>query len=116
MSGLPSDQILAIIRLRTWAADSSALRSGKTATHNRTGWTPKPSRAHDARLVRMIDFDLAFKHLPQDEQIALLVLYRDRGGMRDAALAVGCSPSKLTYLVPRARQHLADLLGRRGLL
>lgn len=70
----------------------------------------------DARLVRVIDFEKAFARLSQEEQTPLAATYRDRAGQSATAFAVGCSLRKLAYLLPTARQHLADILDRLDLL
>jgi len=74
----------------------------------------QPTRrcAHGARS----DFERAFARLSQEEQTALASTYRDKLDQQATAFAVGCSVRKLFYLIPAARQHLADVLDRLDLL
>lgn len=116
MSGLPTDQVLAIVRLRQWSEDRATVKGGRVARYSARGWRDRRSRDNDAQLVRVLDFELAFQHLGQDEQIALAAVYRDGHGHRAAAVAVGCTHRQLAYLLPAARQHLADILDRLDLL
>ncbi len=104
MSGIPSDQVLAILRLRQWAVESKALKCGRRETDA------------DARNVRVIDFEKALATLDTTHQLALLMTYRDRAGHAATAAALGCSIRTLAYMLPAARRRLADVLDRRDLL
>ncbi|HEY2473033.1 MAG TPA: hypothetical protein VGI45_34950, partial [Terracidiphilus sp.] len=47
MSGIPSDQVLAILRLKQWAVDRAALKTARAVNIQHTGWReliirPKP--------------------------------------------------------------------------
>jgi predicted DNA-binding protein (UPF0251 family) len=44
------------------------------------------------------------------------LIYRDNQPQDTAADAIGCSQRKLCYLLPEARQHLADILNCLDLL
>ena len=116
MSGIPSDQVLAIMRLRQWAADRVALRNAKATQLRQVGWRERRTRESDARQVRVLDFERALSQLDPMHQSVLVLTYRD--GMRHTATAavIGCSPSNVCYLLTAARHHLADTLDRLDLL
>ena len=67
-------------------------------------------------MVRVLDFERAFAHLAHEEQLALAAIYRDGQDHEVASKTIGCSQRKLCYLMPAARQHLADVLNRLDLL
>jgi len=64
------------------------------------GWTPSEALAT----------------LHAEEQIALVLTYRDRERAPAVALAIGCSIREVSYLVPAARRKLAEVLDRLDLL
>jgi hypothetical protein len=113
MSGIPSDQVLAILRLRQWTVERTALKCGRTTRLTHAGWRERRETDADARNVRVIDFEKALATLDTTHQLALLMTYRDRQG--HAATALGCSIRTLAYMLPAARR-LADVLDRRDLL
>ena len=110
------DEALAVARLRLWCHDRLALSGAKTCDYRRSGWQQRNERAFDARLVRVIDFGRALGKLDAEEQIALVLLYRDRQRFPEIAQALRCSIRKLSYLVPTARRKLAAELDRLNLL
>jgi len=116
MSGLPPQQVLAILRIRQWMQDRIALKTARAIDYERVGWKERRRRQSDARIVRVIDFERAFQRLSHEEQTALAGIYRDNLGQDVTAAAIGCSLRKLSYLLPIARQHLADILDRLDLL
>jgi DNA-directed RNA polymerase specialized sigma24 family protein len=116
MSGIPSDQVLAILRLRQWAVDRNALKCGRTTRMTHAGWRERRQSEADARNVRVIDFEKALATLDPAHQLALLLTYRDRQGHAATAAALGCSVRTVYYLLPAARRRLADVLDRRDLL
>lgn len=116
MSGIPSDQVLAILRIKQWAVDRVALKTARTTHYTNRGWQQRTNRNADARIVRVLSFEQAFSRLSQDEQLVLIALYREGQGHELAAAALGCSKRKLAYFIPAARQHLADVLDRFALL
>jgi DNA-directed RNA polymerase specialized sigma24 family protein len=116
MSGIPSDQVLAILRLRQWAVESKALKCGRTTRLTRAGWRERRETDADARNVRVIDFEKALATLDTTHQLALILTYRDRAGHAATAAALGCSIRTLAYMLPAARRRLADILDRRDLL
>src|ERR1700749_2037773 len=63
MSGIPSDQVLAILRLRQWAVDRNALKCGRTTRMTHAGWRERRETDADARNVRVIDFEKALATL-----------------------------------------------------
>ena len=63
MSGIPSDQVLAILRLRQWAVESKALKCGRSTRLMRAGWRERRETDADARNVRVIDFESALATL-----------------------------------------------------
>ncbi len=109
-------EVLAIARIRQWTCDRAALRSAHTCEYKRSGWTPRSSRTHDARIVRVIDFERALARLPEEEQAILMLIYRDREGFRRTSQTMRCSNRKLSYALPIARTHLAAELERLDLL
>jgi len=116
MSAIPSDQVLAILRLRQWAVDRNALKCGRTTRLTHAGWRERRQTEADARNVRVIDFEKAFATLDTAHQYALVLTYRDRQGHAATAAAIGCSIRTLAYMLPAARRRLADALDRRDLL
>lgn len=116
MSGISSDEVLAILRLRQWAVERLALRSGRTTRLKQTGWRERRETDADARNVRVLDFERALGKLTTEHQHALILTYRDRVGHAATAAALGCSIRKLSYLLPAARRRLADVLDRLDLL
>jgi DNA-directed RNA polymerase specialized sigma24 family protein len=116
MPGIPTDQVLAIIRLKQWAIDRDGLKNAKTCNYERKGWTQRNNRHADARIVRVIDFERAFNKLSMEDKTVLLLTYRESQGQTITAAAAECSVRKLAYLIPNARQHLADALDRLDLL
>jgi len=115
-NGITPDEVLAITRLRQWSADRALLRASKTTDYQRTGWQARNHRQCDARLVRVIDFERALAHLPEDEQAVLLLVYREKQSHSDAAVALHFSTRKVQYMLPRARRNLANILDRLDLL
>jgi hypothetical protein len=80
MSGIPSDQVLAIFHLRRWAVESKALKCGRTIRMTNAGWRGRRATEADARNVRVIDFEKALATLDPAHQYALILTYRDRAG------------------------------------
>ena len=115
MSEIPSDQVLAILRLRQWAIERTALKCGRTTRLTNAGWRERRETDADARNVRVIDFEKALATLDTAHQYALVLTYRDRQG-HAATAAIGCSVRTLAYMLPAARRRLADALDRRDLL
>jgi DNA-directed RNA polymerase specialized sigma24 family protein len=115
-SGLPADNALAIIRIKQWQQDRAALATSRTTDYTRTGWKQRNHRTADARIVRVLDFERAFAMLEEEHQLALALIYRDNQPQDKAADAIGCSQRKLCYLLPEARQNLANILNRLDLL
>lgn len=113
---LPVSEALAMVRLRQWAVERARLRAGRAASYQRRGWQRRNARTCDAAQVRVLTFEQAFQRLSLDEQTALLATYCDGQSDMDAALVLGCSASKMHYLLPNARRHLAVILDRLGLL
>ena len=109
---LPSDQVLAILRLKQWAVDRAALRNAKATHLSHTGWRERRQRDADARQVRVLDFERAMSRLDPAHQFALILTYRDGQGHQDAAAALGCSVRTLAYLLPAARTRPAATLDR----
>ena len=116
MSGIPSDQVLAILRIKQWAVDRDALKCGRTTRMTSAGWSERRMTEADSRNVRVIDFERALSSLDPAHQSVLMLTYRDRHGHAAAAAAIGCSVSTLAYMLPAARRRLADALDRRDLL
>jgi hypothetical protein len=73
VSGIPSDQVMAIMRLKQWAFDRAALRAGRTTRMEFSGWRARRQREADSRQVRVLDFERALSLLdPAHQQILLL--------------------------------------------
>ena len=104
MPGIPSDQVLAIMRLRQWAFERAKLRNGDTTRFARNGWRERRQRQCDARNVRVLDFERALSHLNPEQQQVLVLAYNDKARHQDIAAVLGCSPRKVTYLLPIARR------------
>jgi DNA-directed RNA polymerase specialized sigma24 family protein len=110
------NEVLAVIRLRQWAADRAALRAAKTTDYEYQGCKVRDRRKADARLVRVIDFEKALSMLSEEEQGVLLLHYRESQIGKETAKALHCSERKVFYTLPQARKHLADALDRLDLL
>jgi DNA-directed RNA polymerase specialized sigma24 family protein len=104
------------VRLRQWATERQLLRNGRTTAYRNRGWRERRLQEQDARITRCIDFERALSRLPITEQALLVAVYRDKLEQRDTAAILGCSVRKVSYLLPIARQHLADTLERLDLL
>jgi len=113
---MTSFEALAVTAFRRWCADRAAIRSGQTMQYKQRGWTPRSQCQTDARIVRALSFEQAFETLPDHEQSALLLAYRD--GLSTPAL---CSVLRCRLPVAQAalasgRLRLANALDRRDLL
>ena len=51
------DEVLAVCRLRQWAAARAAMRAGQVTNYQREGWRERRTRDSNARIVRVIDFE-----------------------------------------------------------
>ena len=116
MPGLPADHVLTIIRIKQWQQERAARATACTTDCTRTGWKQRNHRTADARIVRVLDFERAFSILDEEHQLAPALIYRENQPQDKAADAIGCSPRKLCYLLPEARQNLANILNRLDLL
>jgi DNA-directed RNA polymerase specialized sigma24 family protein len=116
MSGIPSDQVMAILRLKQWAFDRAALRHGRTGRLEFSGWRERRQREADSRNVRVLAFEEALSKLDPAHQLVLMLTYRDGLRHTDAAAIIGCSPRNVCYLLTAARHRLADTLDRLDLL
>jgi len=116
VSGIPSDQVLAIMRLKQWAFDRAALRHGHATRISHLGWRERRQREADSRNVRVVAFEEALSKLDPAHQQVLILTYRDGLRHADAAAMLGCSPRTICYLLPAARRRLADTLDRLDLL
>lgn len=110
------DEALAVARLRQWCCDRLQLASAKTVDYQRSGWRERRETEFDARLVRVIDFERVMDRMDPDEQIALVLAYRDRERFPAIAQMLHCSIRKLTYMIPAARRKLAAELDKLNLL
>ena len=116
MSAIPSDQVMAIMRLKQWAFDRAQLRHGRTARMEFSGYRERRQREADSRQVRVLDFERALSHLDPMHQQILLLTYRDGVRHTQAANLLGISERLVYYLLPAARRRLADTLDRLDLL
>jgi DNA-directed RNA polymerase specialized sigma24 family protein len=116
MNGIPSDQVLAILRIKQWGVDRAALKTARTMEISRRGWRERRAREADSRIVRVLSFEQALQHLDPAHQMALILTYRDRQGHAATAAALGCSVRTPAYMLPAARRRLADTLDRLDLL
>ena len=94
MGGIPTDQVLAIVRLKQWATDRAAIKTAKTTHYQRTGWVQRNNRMADARIVRILDFERILARLSAPERIALILTYRDAMPHAEAAALAGYSVRK----------------------
>jgi DNA-directed RNA polymerase specialized sigma24 family protein len=90
----------------------SALRASRTTDYKRIGWQARDTRTFDARLARV----LAFERLPEDEQMLLMLTYRERQHQEEISKILRCSVRKVAYTLPQARKHLADILDKLDIL
>ena len=116
MSGIPSDQVMAIMRLKQWAFDRAALRAGRTTRMEFSGWRERRLREADSRAVRVLDFERALSQLDPAHQRVLLLTYRDGIRHAQAASMLGCGVMNIYYLLPATRGCLADTLDHLDLL
>jgi DNA-directed RNA polymerase specialized sigma24 family protein len=116
MPGMMPDEVLAVCRLRQWAADRAAMRAGQVTNYQRQGWRERRARDSNARLVRVIDFERALSRLSQEHQAILLLTYREHQPQDRVSTLTGVSVRALSYKLPAARQALARTLDRLDLL
>jgi DNA-directed RNA polymerase specialized sigma24 family protein len=109
-------EVLAVVALRQWLRDRSALRSGTTTNYRRTGYRQRRQREADAVIVRALDFERALGMLPPEQQAALLITYRIGARRLEIARALACSTRTAHTLVDAARARLARTLDRLDLL
>jgi DNA-directed RNA polymerase specialized sigma24 family protein len=96
--------------------DRAALRHGGVSQAKTHGWTDRRTRAHDARIVRVLDFERALACIAPQAQALLLLTYRDGFDHRRPADTAGLSVRALAYKLPLARQALAAALDSLDLL
>lgn len=113
---MTTTESLAVLRLRQWAYDRALARAGAAIDLRRQGWIERRSRQADARLVRVLDFERAFAHLPHSARALLLLIYRDEKSESTAADILGISTRTVYTQLPHARRLLADTLDRADLL
>ena len=113
---LTTTEILALVRLRQWQQDRAALGKANTTRLQARGWTQRTNRMADARIVRVLDFEKALGTLPETHQALLLVYYRDRRTLPEAAFTIGVSTRTASTMLKAARLNLAVALDRRDLL
>ena len=107
---------MAIMRLRQWAFERTAIRQGNTVRLKRSGWRERRLRETDSRQVRVLDFKRAMSHLDPLHQQILVLTYGDGIRHRDAVRILGMSERNIYYLLPAARRRLTDVLDRLDLL
>jgi DNA-directed RNA polymerase specialized sigma24 family protein len=111
-----ADEVLAVCRLRQWAHDRAAMRSGQATDYSRQGWNERRTRESDARIFRVVDFERAQSHLTPEQQAILVLTYREHQSQDKVAVLAGVSVRALAYKLPAARQALASVLDRLDLL
>ena len=116
LTPMQSDEALALARLRQWAHDRVNLAQPRTQRQKHNGWERRDERTFDARLVRVIDFGRALASLTPQEQIALVLRYRDRETAGRISIAAGCGERQVEGLLACARRKLASALDRLNLL
>jgi hypothetical protein len=79
------DEVLAVCRLRQWAKDRAAMRSGQVTDYRRQGWRERCTRESDACIVRVVDVKRALSHLTEEHQSILLLTYREHGDQRQVS-------------------------------
>ncbi len=109
-------EILAIVALRQWMRDRSALRNGRATNYRRAGYRERRQRDADAAIVRALDFERALGTLPAPQQAALLITYRLGATRPEIARALACSTRTADTLVVAARRRLANTLERLDLI
>lgn len=108
--------ILATIRLREWAQDRAALRTGRTTNYQRTGWRERRQRDADAAIVRVVDFENTLAQLTPHQQQILTLAYLCGYSQEETAALTHTNPLSIAYSIQRAREALAEALDRRNLL
>jgi DNA-directed RNA polymerase specialized sigma24 family protein len=66
--------------------------------------------------VRVLDFERALERLPEEEQMLLLLAYRERQRHEEISKILNCSTRKIVYALPAARKHLAEVLDKLDIL
>lgn len=115
-NGYTPSEVLTIARIREWSQDRFKLSAGHTTAYKRQGWQQRTLRQQDARLVRVLDFERAISQLTGEEQMILLLTYRDRQPARETAKVMHCSERTINSRIRPARLHLTAILERLDLL
>lgn len=113
---LTPPEVLTILRLRQWAYDRQALKSGAITSYKRQGWQQRQAQAHDARIIRVIDFERALAKLSEQEQALLITAYAHHEARGRIARLTACSERAVAYKLPTARRRLTAILDRLDLL
>ena len=116
LPSLTTPEILALCRLRQWAADRAHMKTGHVSDYRRQGWRERRSRECDSRIVRVVDFERALDSLTPDARALLVLTYRDGFDQRTIAEATHISPRAQTYKLAAARLALAAALDSLDLL
>jgi DNA-directed RNA polymerase specialized sigma24 family protein len=110
------NEVLAVVALRQWLRDRSALRSGCATNYRRAGYRERRQRDADAVIVRALDFERALSMLPPEQQAALLITYHTGQTRLAIAHALACSTRTAHTLLDAARARLARTLERLDLI
>lgn len=84
--------------------------------YKRRGWQERRQTRFDGRITRVIDLERAMSMLPDEEKAALILAYGEKRRTGEVAVILGVSDRTVYNMLERARQHLANVLGRLGLL
>ena len=109
-------EALAVPALRVWCVERGALGAGSITSYRTSGTQRHPAHLH-SRKARVLSFEQVFQLLPDPEQTALLLAYRDGfSAARIAAVMRWRSAPVAQARLAQARWRLADSLDRRHLL
>jgi DNA-directed RNA polymerase specialized sigma24 family protein len=107
---------MAVAAIKRWWQERLRTRTGQAVSYKRQGWTERRCRSFDARLVRCIDFERVLSGLAGEQQVLLLLKYRDNMPIQEIALVVEMPTSTVLYQLRNARWALYDALDRHNLL
>jgi DNA-directed RNA polymerase specialized sigma24 family protein len=116
MQRMQPDEVIAAMRIRQWVYEKARIKNGRTTHISPRGWQARRQREFDARIVYVLDIERAMGMLNPTEQTLIIARYRDRLTEAEMAVTAGCSTRKITYALPAAMRHFAQILDRLDLL
>ena len=109
-------EVKVIAAIRRWCHNRQRLSTPRNQGHKWRGHVASAERHHDARLVQVIDFELAFALLAAQDQVLLLLAHRDGIGECELADMIGVDWRTIRGWLMHSRLTLATLLEARNAL